>query len=125
MKYIAILFVTSISLLALNSCYYDKESQLYPFSSTCDTLNVTYSTTIRTIIQNSGCLGCHTSPAASGGNIVLDNYTDLKAVALNGKLYGAISHSPGFSPMPQSGGMLTNCDLSKVKKWITNGVLNN
>jgi hypothetical protein len=126
MKYFFVAVSISLSaLFGLSSCYYDKESQLYPFSNSCDTLNVTYSTTVRTIIQNGGCLGCHTSPAASGGNIVLDNYTALKTVAQNGKLYGAINHSPGFSPMPQSGGKLTNCDISKIKKWIDSGTLNN
>jgi len=126
MKYIILIFLLSMSLLlVLNSCYYDKESQLYPYSGSCDTLNVTYSTTIRAIIQNGGCLGCHTSPAASGGNIVLDNYNGIKTIAQTGRLYGAINHSPGFHPMPQSGGKLTNCDISKVKKWIDSEIPNN
>ena len=126
MKYLVILVLLSTCLLlGLNSCYYDKESQLYPFSSSCDTANVTYSTTVKTILQNGGCLGCHAAPAASGGNIVLDNYSAVKSIAQSGRLYGAISHSPGYQPMPQSGGKLTNCDISKVKKWITDGLLNN
>jgi hypothetical protein len=126
MKYVLIVFLLSVFLaLGLSSCYYDKESQLYPFSSNCDTLNVTYSVTIKTILQNGGCFGCHTTPAASGGNIPLDTYSGVQAVAQNGKLLGSISHSPGFSPMPQNGGKLTNCDITKVRAWINKGMLNN
>jgi len=125
MKYILTTFLISVGLLSLNSCYYDKESQLYPFSNSCDTTNVNYSTTIKNIILNGGCLACHTTPAASGGNIPLDNYIDVKTIAQNGRLYGAINHSPGFQPMPQSGGKLTNCDISKVRAWINSGMLNN
>jgi len=126
MRYVFVLALLSTALLlGLNSCYYDKESQLYPFSGSCDTLSVTYSISVRTIIQNGGCLGCHAAPASSGGNIVLDNYNDVRTIAQSGRLYGAINHSPGFQPMPQSGGKLTNCDISKVKKWIDSGFPNN
>jgi hypothetical protein len=126
MKYIVIIGLCSLPFLfGINSCYYDKESQLYPYSSNCDTVSVTYSITVRTILQNAGCLGCHTSPAVSGGNIVLDNYNDVKTIAQSGRLYGAINQNPGYKPMPQNGGKLTKCDISKIKKWIDLGTVNN
>ena len=119
-----ILFITAG--LVVQSCYYDKASQLYPVvASTCDTANVTYSATVRSILQNGGCLSCHSGTGASGGNIILDNYTSLKPIAQSGRLYGAISHSPGYNPMPLNGGKLTNCDISKIKKWINSGIPNN
>ncbi|MER3498983.1 MAG: hypothetical protein C4308_10290 [Chitinophagaceae bacterium] len=126
MKKITIGFAILLALfIGFNSCYYDVESQLYPDTSNCDTTNITYSTTIRTILQNGSCLSCHGGTGASGGGIILDTYTGVKTVAQNGKLYGAISYSPGYSPMPQNGGKLTNCDIKKVKIWIDSGIPNN
>jgi hypothetical protein len=118
------LLVMSV-IVALNSCYYDVESELYPSTGSCDTTNITYSTTIKNILQNGSCLSCHSGTGASGGNIVLDNYNSVKTMAQSGRLYGAIAHSAGYQPMPQGGGKLTNCDISKVKTWINSGIPNN
>jgi hypothetical protein len=46
-------------------------------------------------------------------------------VAQNGKLYGAVNHSPGYSPMPKGGTKLSACNISKIKAWIDGGSLNN
>lgn len=108
-----------------SSCYYDVESQIYPDSNVCDTTNVTYSTTVKGILQNNSCMTCHSGSAAAGGGIVLDTYTGVKTVAQNGGLYGAVTHSASFTPMPQSGGKLSNCDISKLKTWIDAGNPNN
>jgi hypothetical protein len=125
-KVIIFILIIVVSMFALNSCYYDKESQLYPVGSTnCDTTNITYSITIRNILQNNTCLGCHSGSGASGGNIILDNYSSVRLYAQNGKLYGTINHSPGFVPMPQSGGKISPCDIKKVKNWIDSGTQNN
>lgn len=119
-KVLIILFVTAI----LTSCYYDNEVLLNPGNGTCDTNGVTYNGTVVTLLQTSGCIGCH-SGAAPSGNISLATYANVKAVAQNGKLYGAINHSPGFSPMPQGGSKLSNCNISKIKAWIDAGSINN
>jgi hypothetical protein len=125
-KVILLLIVASASLFVLNSCYYDIESQLYPVGSTnCDTTNVTYSVTVTGILSANACLSCHGGTGASGGNIILDNYNSVKNYAQNGKLYGSISHSPGYSPMPQGGNKLSSCNILKIKKWIDRGMLNN
>ena len=125
-KVIIAVLIAIATLFALNSCYYDIESQLYPVgSSNCDTTNVTYSITIRNILQSYSCLGCHSGSAASGGNIILDNYNSVKLYAGNGKLYGAISHASGHVPMPQGGNKLSSCNIIKVKKWVDLGMLNN
>lgn len=119
-KAIIILFVTAI----LTSCYYDNEDLLNPGNGTCDTNAVTYNGTVVPLLQSGGCLGCHSGGAPSG-NISLSTYNSVKAAALNGKLYGAINHSPGFSPMPQGGNKLNNCNISKIKAWIDAGSINN
>src|SRR5574338_244756 len=111
---------------SLSSCYYDVESQLYPNSNThCDTVTVTYSTTIRNILLSNTCLGCHSGSAVSGGNIVLDNYTSVKNYAQNGRLYGSVNHSAGYAPMPQGGNKISSCNILQIKKWIDSGIPNN
>ncbi|MFI5188445.1 MAG: hypothetical protein ACHQF0_17060 [Chitinophagales bacterium] len=124
-KIIFSLFVAAIFLFSLNSCYYDTESLLYPTAATCDTTNITYSVTIKNILQNNSCIACHSGTAAAGGNIILDNYNSVNTYAANGKLYGSINHDPGYIAMPQGGNKLTSCDIKKVKIWIIAGMQNN
>ena len=125
-RIIFILPVILISLFIINSCYYDTESLLYPANSTtCDTTNVTYSITVKSILQNNGCLTCHSGTAASGGNVVLDNFSTVNQYAANGKLYGSMNHDVGFIAMPQGGNKISDCDIKKVKVWIDAGIQNN
>ena len=92
-------------------------------ANSCDTMNVTFSGTIFPLMQNS-CTGCHSGPS-SGGQIDLSNYQSIKLVAQNGKLYGSVNHSPGFSPMPKGGNGLLSCQVDQIRIWIQNGSLNN
>ena len=103
-------------------CYYDNEEELYNCS--VDAASSKYATTISTILNSYGCIGCHGATAPSAG-INLDGYAGVKAVADNGKLLGAISHAAGFVPMPQGGGKMNACDIKKVKAWIDAGSPNN
>jgi len=112
-----------ISLFFVSSCYYDNEETLYPKPVACDTADVRFSTTIAPILQ-ANCNGCH-SKASPSGNIVTDNYTDLKTIVDNGKLSGSINHKPQFSAMPKGGNKLSNCELAKFRIWIEKGALNN
>lgn len=106
----------------ISSCYYDVESELYGMN--CDTTNVKYSTTIAGSLTNYGCLGCHAGGNPSGG-INLENYDNVKAVANTGKLYGSISHSQGFIPMPDGAAKMNSCDINRIKAWIDAGAPNN
>jgi hypothetical protein len=108
----------------LSSCYRDNEEELYPVTGTCDTNGVTYANTVAPLLQSNGCISCH-SGAAPSGNISLQTYTAVKAVASNGKLYGAVNHSPGFSPMPKGGAKMSTCNILKIKAWIDAGSINN
>jgi cytochrome c553 len=74
--------------------------------------------------MQTNCNTCHNTTTASGGWIT-DNYTNLKTIATNGKLYGAVSHASGFSFMPQNANKLNDCDIAKIKKWIDSGSPNN
>lgn len=89
----------------------------------CDTLNVTYSKTIKPLIQTY-CQGCHSGTAPSG-SINLSTYAGVKTIALNGKFYGAIAYKTGFSKMPKNGNKLSDCQIKAVDKWIKAGALQN
>ncbi|RYZ30899.1 MAG: hypothetical protein EOO10_01140 [Chitinophagaceae bacterium] len=118
LKWIAAVLV----LTTATGCYYDNEEELYNCS--IDSANIKYATTINSLLTSYGCIRCHGGLAPSG-NIVLNTYAGLKAVALNGKLYGAINHAPGFEPMPQGSGKMNACDIKKIKAWIDAGAPNN
>jgi len=89
----------------------------------CDTAQVSYSLTIRPIVSNK-CQGCHSGAGASAG-IDLSTYDGVKAKILDGRLWGAISHQPGFSAMPKNGSKLSDCELTQIRKWIDTGSPNN
>ena len=122
MKYIisaGILLITVIQ----SGCYYDK--QPIAVSTPCDTSAVTYSGIVKPIMA-SVCYGCHsgTTPA---GNIKLDQYGPVRNVAMSqsGLLLGVIRHTPGYDPMPKSGGQMNQCNINKIAIWIANGAPNN
>jgi len=119
---LCVAFVATIS-----GCYYDSEEALYPkVSTSCDLSNVTFTTTVTPILQAS-CFSCHSNSNASssGGGIKIQNYADVATLAKNGKLMGTITHASGYQAMPQGGGKLTNCEISKLQTWLNNGTLNN
>jgi len=91
--------------------------------SSCDTTQFTYSATIKSIIANN-CQGCHSGISAQGG-IDLSTYAGVKMKIDDGRLWGAINHSPGFSAMPKNGNQLAACELTQIRKWIEAGSPNN
>lgn len=106
----------------LGGCYYDKEDLLY--GGSCDTSNTSYSSTVTGILNNYGCVNCHSGANANGG-IHLDSYANVKVNVDNGKLNGAINHAPGFIPMPDGAAKMSNCDLAKMKAWMDSGAPDN
>jgi hypothetical protein len=89
----------------------------------CDTSNVTWSATVRPIIDTN-CKGCHTAASPSGG-VVLDNYSAVANTAFNGSLLGSVQHSPGWTSMPFGGSKLSDCDIAKIRIWVNAGSPNN
>ena len=92
-------------------------------NSACDVSNVTYSGTIKPIVT-AKCVGCHSGATPANGTD-FSIYNALKAKANDGRLWGAINHLPGYSPMPKNGSKLSDCEIAQFKKWIDNGALNN
>jgi hypothetical protein len=116
-----------IATLLLQACYNDKADQLYPAPlGGCDTTGVTYSGFVSQVVGSSTCSknGCHVSASASG-NVTLDNYAGVKAVALDGRLMGAISDAPGYPHMPQDAGKLDACVIAKIGAWVAQGAPQN
>ena len=91
--------------------------------NTCDTTNVTYTGSILPILQNS-CIGCH-SGSTPGGNISLNTYAGVSAQATNGKLFGSVNHSTGYSAMPKGGNKLSTCQIDMIRIWVNAGAPNN
>lgn len=110
-------------------CYRDKADQLYPnnggTSATCDTSNITYSGTVKAIIdQHCAIAGCHDGSNASTYD--MSDYSGLYyyCVATN-QLLGSIRHENGFVAMPQGAPQLDDCTINKITSWVNNGALNN
>jgi hypothetical protein len=110
----------SIFVLGFYSCLSDSEEELLTDIDACDTLQVTYSANIEPILATN-CYSCHRTGIARG-QVVLDNYASIKVYAQTGQLSGAIEHKPGFSPMPQDAGKLSDCEIAKVRAWIALGL---
>lgn len=121
----AVSVATAVIIFA-GGCYYDKRDLVYPSSSgsSCDTSNVTYSLTIKSIL-GSNCYSCHSGSASAGGGIALDNYNSMQPYIKNGQLVRDIAQTSGSNPMPKGGAKLDNCSINKVIAWINKGAPNN
>ena len=116
------LLLPGLLLMALSSCYNDKQEDLYPAGG-CNTDTVTYSRTIQPILnQNCALSGCHDAASAMSG-VVLDNYNGAKAK--QDRLVGVINHETGYSPMPKGLPKLDDCTIAKITKWVAGGAPNN
>ena len=120
-------FLLTLLIVALvYSCYYDSEEYLYPqLNNGCDTINITFNLSVKPVLQNN-CYGCHSNSTSTfGGNIRLEDYSDVLLSANNGKLLGSITHAGGFVPMPQGAQQLEACKITIIRKWIESGTPNN
>ena len=119
---------TAILIMAfVSACYYDSEEYLYPqVNDLCDTVNVTYTLSVIPILDYH-CYTCHsnaTSPTF-GGNIKLENYTDLMIQVNNGRLMESVKHSSGSIPMPKDAPKIEDCKIAILQIWIDADALNN
>jgi len=126
MKFILSILLLS-SMVVISSCYYDNEELLYGGANagpcTDSTGTVSYLQKVVPVFRQF-CYSCHTGSFPSGG-IVMGTHTADKAIGVNGKLYGSISHASGFSPMPKGMSKMNTCQIATIKKWIDAGMLNN
>ncbi len=94
-----------------------------PPAPTCNTTDVTYAMTVAPLLQKN-CTGCHNNNAPAAG-INLTTYASVKASATRGSLVGSVNHDAGYSPMPKGRAKLADCDIAQLRKWVTDGALDN
>lgn len=94
-------------------------------TSSCDTTNVTYSGSVKPLLDLK-CKGCH-GASNPGGGIKLTNYDEAKVEALNGDLLGSISHNGINIPMPYPAGSakMPQCEIDVIRIWVDAGAPNN
>ncbi len=124
MKKILSAVLIIVSVFAFQGCYYDKEELVYPpNTNTCDTLGMTYTKDIRSIMV-ANCNSCHAAPAGAGGGIVLDNYAQLKLYADAGNLVNRLITTDASLLMPKGGPKLSDCNIAKIQAWVNAGAPN-
>lgn len=89
----------------------------------CDPEKSSFAQDIFPVIQTF-CIGCH-SDAQALGNVNLKDYAHIKPYVDNGALLGTIEHVSGYNPMPPAGGMMADCRIAQIQKWIAEGAQNN
>lgn len=122
------LTIFAIATLFFTSCYYDNFKELYPDAalkvSDCDSSGViSYSTQIVPAL-NSGCTKqCHNN-VGSGHDMT--TWAGVKADVVSGKLVSSIIWDGNAQKMPQGATTkISDCDIVKIKKWVSAGALNN
>ena len=120
-----ILIISLLALLLSFGCYYDNEEDLFPIlPGDCDTTSVSFAIDVEPILS-SNCYLCHAaiSAASLGGNITIDNYTDIADQAST--ILSSIQHGTGISAMPKGSSKLSDCRIKKIEAWISQGKLQN
>lgn len=117
-----VLFLKISLFITFPSCYYDNEEDLFP-PDDCQLDQVTYSGDIIPILQQR-CYNCH-GPGQNQGNLNFEDYDGLQRIVGTGQLLGSVRHEAGFSPMPEGAGMIPECEIRKLEKWIEEGAPNN
>lgn len=92
-------------------------------ASACDSTNVSFSVDIQPIISTH-CIGCHSGSFPSGA-VALNGYSNVAIHANNGRFLGAVSHAPGFKPMPQGLPQISECNIALIRNWIAEGASDN
>ncbi|MBC8266866.1 MAG: hypothetical protein H8E84_07875 [Flavobacteriales bacterium] len=111
----------SIFLLLFSSCYYDNQEELYQYLvDNCDTTSITFSNSIMPIIIDE-CSSCHLS-GNTLGEVSLNSYSEVMIYVDNGELESDINGTANIMP---KAGMMNNCNIMIIEKWINDGAKNN
>jgi mono/diheme cytochrome c family protein len=121
MKYIFAI----ILFISLNSCKKSNFEEIHPpninqdttkATSSCDTINVSYSGSISKIFNNN-CNSCHSS--AAGNFPPLDSIQPIKDNIET--IINSIMQNGLASPMPKGSSKLDDCTINKIKAWKNKG----
>lgn len=116
-------FVSIFALmLNLASCSSDNAEDLFnPTDIVFE--NVSYANDVLPIIStNCAFSGCHGGPSGAAG-VVLDDYTQLKAIVDDERLVNVINNTNNFSLMPPSG--LADSSIALIEQWVIEGAEEN
>ncbi|HNP47833.1 MAG TPA: hypothetical protein PKK99_02805 [Bacteroidia bacterium] len=129
------LFLSAIAIALLQACYYDNFDEIHPIAKTTECTvpdTVSFANDVLPIFVGScgtNDNGCHQDASSSG--LGLANYVDVQATiddATEADFLARIKHESSVSQskwMPKPSGKLSDCDISKIEKWFTQGRLNN
>ncbi len=92
-------------------------------ASSCDTTAFLFSADIAPILSTF-CNGCHSGPFPDAG-INTSTYAGVQIIVQDGSLLGSIEHNANFVAMPKNTAQMNACNISKIRKWIQAGALNN
>lgn len=99
----------------LSSCTTDSLSDLGESDNTSE---VTYTSTIKSIIDNN-CIMCHGDVPTNGAPMSLTTYENVKDAVLTRNLLDRISRTEGTSgAMPFGGPRLSQNDINAISTWI-------
>ena len=127
MRILPRLLFIAIPVMLMNSCYYDKEQDLYPnsYAAPVDLNNVSYSKNVQPIL--SLCNSCHATKNSSP--FVSGTWNDLNTYLSNpsNNLICAIQWncSGDLHKMPQGGSQLSQTQIATIVNWVNQGHLNN
>ena len=116
-------FIVLVFLSGFSFCTYYSEQELYPDAS-CDTTDLSYIFDIKPIFEKN-CFSCHGSTGTYSDILNLENFDHIQRVVDNGRLLRNIKHDPDGTPMPASGGKLSDCNINKIEAWINRGIPQN
>lgn len=114
-------FFSSLLIMAVTGCYYDKEELLYSGKGTvsCSNVSAKFSTDVSVIIKNKcATSGCHDAAGSAGGTVLV-TYAQISAAAARINQRAVVDKT-----MPTSG-PLSVAEVSILKCWIDSGAPNN
>jgi len=114
-------FLTLFLSLFFLSCYYSNEEDVYGNAVTCDLTKAKYSQRVSEIMSTN-CTSCHGAGLQEAG-IRVDTYESMKNLAESGLLLKVLRHESGVVPMPYVLPKLSNCNISIIEEWVSNGAL--
>lgn len=91
--------------------------------NSCDTNEVTFSSTIYPLVEIK-CQGCHSGSQPSSGLALLD-YEDISAIAFDGSFMSSIQGADGYAQMPYNANALPPCEVDLIEAWIEDGAPDN
>ena len=116
----SLLWMLGALAIFFSSCLYESKEKF----DVCNTENINYKDSVVAILDNYGCISCHSDQFASGG-VDLEGYDDVKTYVDSDLLIKSMKHADGVSPMPKSAPKMQACDIDKIEAWIYDGALNN